>query len=177
MYWTAVRHNEAIFQGQIGALMTQIVDWGPDMWKVLHTCAEHAGSSILHLDEARAWMKLLKITEGALPCATCRTHYKEWLKANPVDEFLGLRGERLQGAIRLWLWRLHESVNARKQEPVHFPYEEVGIYKEVSPAELTRTLDKLKKTFDTAVLYRQVNITAVKEWRLAISLLRKLNSF
>ena len=53
----------------------------------------------------------------------------------------------------------------------------MGRYKDVSAAELTRTLDTLKKTLDTAVLYRQVNITAVKEWRLAMSLLRKLTGF
>lgn len=158
--------------------MTQLAEWGPHMWRVLHSCAEHAGSSVLPLDEARAWVSVLKLTEGAMPCATCRAHYREWRQANPLEEFIGLRGEQLRGAIRLWLWRLHEDVNGRRLEPAaHYPYEELDKYGEVTAEELSQSFKTLTQLLTKGALYRQVNATVVGDWKRAVVLLRRLIGF
>lgn len=157
--------------------MTQITDWGPPMWKLLHSCAERAGNSVVPLDEARAWVAVLKLTGGALPCATCREHYKQWRLANPIEDFLTMQGEALRGALRLWLWRLHEAVNGRRDEVLHYPYEELDKYGEVTTAEVNQTLRTLHQVFEKAVLYRQVNASYVVDWKRAVTLLRKLIGF
>jgi hypothetical protein len=157
--------------------MTQIAEWGPHVWKLLHSCAERAGSSVLPLDEVRAWVTVLKLTEGVLPCATCRAHYREWRTANPLEDFLGMQGERFKGAIRLWLWRLHDAINKRREGVPHYGFEDLEKYKEVSTTDLNQSYKTLVQILATAVLHRQVNPTVVVDWKRAVGLLRRLIGF
>jgi hypothetical protein len=82
-------------------------EWGPPLWRILHTLAERLGrqaSPILVADETRLWAQLLKGVEAVMPCAICRGHYAAWKKAHPFQH----------GESRKWLWDLHEAVNARR---------------------------------------------------------------
>lgn len=102
-------------------------DWGPFLWIVLHGFAEKLGrqtNEIMASDEAREMVFLLKGVELVMPCEKCRKHYHEYLKKNPVDDFMQRRGEFLRQAVRMWLWKLHEAVNERNGAS-SFPIEDL----------------------------------------------------
>lgn len=93
------------------------MSWGPLLWRILHTSAEHLGKNrpaLLQTDEANRWMFLLKGVEGVMPCKLCRKHYAEWLKRSPISQFTTLRGNELRERARKWLYTLHEEVNTGK---------------------------------------------------------------
>ena len=159
--------------------MAQISEWGPHLWKVLHTLAERASTSVLADDEIRTWIHVLRLTEGALPCAMCRAHYKSWRQSHPIDDFLGQRGEFFQNSLRRWIWGLHESVNIQREVIADYTLSFEGLekYKDISSKELNESMNTLIKIFEKAVLHRQVHPTYVTEWRRAIAMLRKLLSY
>ena len=159
--------------------MAQIPEWGPHVWKLLHSMAERAGNSVLEIDEIRAWINVLRLTEGILPCAMCRDHYREWRKSHPLEEFLGSRGVFFRDRVREWLWGLHDTVNGRNDvaEDARLPLEGLSKYRDVTSKELQDTLQVIVKVFDKAVLYRQVNATYTVDWRRAVALLRKLINY
>ena len=145
------------------------------MWKLLHSMAERAGQSILALDEKRAWINVLRLTEGVLPCAMCRGHYRDWRRAHPLEDFLGSHGEFFRKRVREWLWGLHDDVNARREGDLErLPLEGLEKYKEVSSKEIQDTLQSIIKVLNKSVLHRQINADCLAEWRKGITLLRKL---
>lgn len=88
--------------------------WGPVLWSILHTAAEHLGAvrhPLIQTDETNRWIFLLKSLEDAMPCKLCRKHYGEWIKHNPISQFTPLRGEALRERARKWVYELHENVN------------------------------------------------------------------
>lgn len=153
--------------------MAQIAEWGPHLWTVLHTMAEQAGKYVLQMDEIRAWIHVLRLTEGILPCAMCRAHYKKWRLSHPLEEFLIYRGEDFREKLREWIWGLHDSVN-RDRGVASFPLEDLHIYRDIEANKLHESLQTLVKLFEKAILHRQVNAIYVSDWRKAIALLRKL---
>jgi len=95
--------------------MAQIAEWGPPMWKLLHSMAEKAGTSVLQVDEKRAWISFLRLTEGILPCPMCRDHYRQWRRTHPLEDFLANHGDLFRERVREWLWGLHDDVNSRRE--------------------------------------------------------------
>lgn len=156
--------------------MSQIQEWGPHIWKILHYHAEYAGSSSLLTDEIRAWTSLLKHTEGVLACPLCREHYKGWRTAHPVEEFLRRDKDTFRELLRKWLWDLHEYVNDQKDVPVEkrLPFEALSAYKELSRQEIGQSISTLKEVLQKSVLHRQVNPIYVTEWFRALKFLQKL---
>jgi len=157
--------------------MAQIPEWGPHLWIVLHGYAEHAGSSIdwIQIDEIRAWIHMLRLTEGVLPCARCRAHYKEWRLQHPLEDLLTRRDEMFKEDLRRWIWGLHESVNTQRDLTAdqHLPFEGLVKYKSMTSKDLQDSIQALTKVFEKAILHRQVNATYVAEWKRSLSLLRK----
>ena len=156
--------------------MTQVHEWGPHIWRILHYHAEYAGNSVLLVDEIRAWTGLLRKTEGVLACAACREHYKRWKQGHPLEEFVGLDRETFKDTLRTCLWSLHESVNQEKDVPVErrVPLEGLAAYKELPRQEIFQSIGTLKDIFSKAVLHRQLNPLYVKEWLRTLSFLQKL---
>jgi hypothetical protein len=156
--------------------MAQVYEWGPHIWKILHYHAEYAGQSILLADELRAWITLLKNTEGVLACAVCRDHYKRWKQEHPVEEILLLDRTTVKESLRTWLWTLHERVNEEKAVPMErrMSLGALATYKDIPREEITQSIVTLKGIFTKAVLHRQLNPVYVKEWLRNLSFLQKL---
>jgi len=156
--------------------MAQVYEWGPHIWKILHYHAEYAGQSILLADELRAWITLLKHTEGVLACAVCRDHYKRWKQDHPVEEFLLLDRASFKEALRTWLWNLHEAVNEQKGVPMErrMSLESLVRYRDIPREDITQSIATLKDIFNKAMLHRQLNSIYVKEWLRTLSFLQKL---
>ena len=158
--------------------MAQISDWGPPLWKILHASAERAGAystEMRMVDEIRAWIRLLKTTEGVLPCPLCRNHYMEWRKAHPPEDLLRYRGSIFKEELRRWLWGLHEHVNTHRgiQPEARLSFEDLsGAYASVTRQEIQQSMGDLVKQFEKAVLYRQVQGTYVIEWKRVFAFLR-----
>jgi hypothetical protein len=156
--------------------MTQVQDWGPHIWNILHYHAEYAGSSVLLADEIRAWTSLLRHTEGVLACAVCREHYRAWRSAHPLEDFIGQDKDTFRDLLRRWLWDLHEYVNATKEVPVdrRLPFDQLSIYKEIPRQEIFQSISTLKEILQRALLHRQVNPIYPTEWFRALKFLQKL---
>jgi len=97
--------------------MSNPSDWGPPLWRVLHSLAERLGKQKIQLliaDENRAWVQFLKSIEFVIPCAKCRAHYKSWRIRNPLENASHLTGEMSKIAARKWLWGLHCEINQER---------------------------------------------------------------
>ncbi len=82
--------------------------WGPPLWTVLHTLAEFTHAHRLY----DSWVATLRSLVGNLPCPECAFHYEQWCRKNGLAR--PRRPADLHIAIRTWVGRLHNSVNARK---------------------------------------------------------------
>jgi hypothetical protein len=71
--------------------------WGPHMWIVLHVLSLRAPPA--------AWANIPAALDGALPCPDCRTHFHDWVVAQPLTA----SGD----GPRDWVAALHNSVNER----------------------------------------------------------------
>jgi len=153
--------------------MALIEEWGPDMWKLLHSYAEYAGhlkSEIAMVDEIRAWKSFLLFTEEVLPCSKCKSHMKEWRRANPIEDLMIHRGPFFKDKLRRWLWGLHEAVNERRgPETTRLPYESLAeTYKTSSLQSLGPLVEKLTEKLEKGVLYRQVEAPYLRDWRRSV---------
>jgi hypothetical protein len=151
--------------------------WGPVLWKILHTSAENLGKKahpIIQTDEVTKWMIFLKQVEFILPCALCRTHYKEWMKKHPILQFAPLRGEELRDRARLWLFKLHENINAEKGLENPIGLEDLPrIYGPLTTfqSDIERLISLLKENIQTGKL----SVEAVWDFRKNFVYLRKLS--
>ena len=171
--------------------MVQNEDWGPPLWRILHTVAEKLGRQtvgLLAADEVRTWVNLLQVTEGIMPCALCRKHYGAWKKAQPPQALLDLnrpgQGMFFREAARKWLWDLHEAVNERKRSqvvvaeasvPVSPTLEELeSLYGARTRVEFQEDVTTLVKVLQKAALLTLINPVFLKQWQAHLSMLRPL---
>jgi hypothetical protein len=85
--------------------------WGPALWMLLHSSAERWGTkrlSRLADEETRLWLNLLQSLRFSLPCPLCKKHYQSYLSSHPFSA-------STKEEVRLWLYRLHQSVNERRR--------------------------------------------------------------
>ena len=151
--------------------------WGPVLWSVLHTSAEHLGKpqpSIIQKDEVVKWILLLKSVEFILPCSVCKMHYHEWILKHPIIQFDTLCGMELRERARLWLYKLHENVNGDKGvesgialEDIPGRYGSLVTYKE----NVEKLLGLLKANIQTGKLKAE----ATWAFRSNLQYLRKLS--
>ena len=74
------------------------VFWGARVWKILHDLAELTDT------DTDGWKKLVSVLPGALPCAECGRHMREWVAGHPVSAEVG---------VRRWMLAFHNAVNVR----------------------------------------------------------------
>jgi hypothetical protein len=158
--------------------MVQNSEWGPHLWTILHICAENTGKQttpLLHMDEIRAWIHLLRLTEAILPCPLCQKHYREWLKASPLPAFLEMKSVvAFQEGAREWVWKLHNRVNEQRGI-TSMPLEEaIELYREKRTRDLQQSLEKLMEVLDRAKLQRQVDGAFVRDWNQRLNTFRRL---
>lgn len=101
-------------------------EWGPILWRILHTLAEKGGlqtDKLFQADEERTWPLLVKTLGPAIPCPYCRDDFNQWLATHPfiLPEVQSQRNHY----IRQWFYDFHESVNSRLQKP-SFPFDQLS---------------------------------------------------
>ena len=165
-------------QFYIHCRMVQNSEWGPHLWNILHMCAEKCGKQstyTLHIDQVRAWIQLLKLTEAILPCALCQKHYKEWLHTHKLSSFLEKRiSSEFHEAAKKWVWKLHNHVN-KERKISELDYEHIiPTYSLKTTKDLQESIEKLKEVLERAKLQRQVDGIYIREWFACLSSLRRL---
>lgn len=149
-------------------------EWGPFLWTALHGLAEKLGKQTVEImasDEAREMVLVLRGVENIMPCEKCRKHYHEYLKKNPIDDFVQRRGEVLRQAVRLWLWKLHETVNERNGA---IPFSIEDLTPKYSSAPIAASFKELYIVLMTSIPQGLLASEAVKSFRRHVSLLRSL---
>lgn len=59
----------------------------------------------------RRTMCLFQFVARSIPCATCRTHFKQFMKRYPLKNNMGSREQLVR-----WLWMAKSEVNKRSQK-------------------------------------------------------------
>ena len=164
-------------------MVVQNSEWGPPLWRILHTLAARLGThtiAITAADEARAWVQVLRGIEKAMPCPVCRSHYKEWRVAHPFEGMVSLRGAMLRDTAQRWLWDLHTDVNMRRASggtDAPADYDACcARYAQVSMPAFQADLETLVKYLLQATQFRQVKAECIKEFRAALWMIRKFTS-
>jgi hypothetical protein len=157
--------------------MVQNAEWGPHLWLILHICAEKTGKQttpLLHMDEIRAWIHLLRLTEAILPCPLCQKHYREWLKAYPLPAFLEMKSAAaFHDGTREWVWKLHNRVNEQRGVATISLENAIELYREKGTRDLQQSLEKLMEVLDRAKLQRQVDGAFVRDWNQRLATFRR----
>ncbi len=109
------------FMGREGSTLTEPTEWGPILWKYLHSLAEKSGTSNNQITDADQG-KCLEIMLGTLPlvvpCTECQGHAAAYLAGNPLPPLTELRGDALRSAAREWLFHFHNHVRNTKGQPI-----------------------------------------------------------
>lgn len=150
-------------------------EWGPPLWRILHTLAEKIGGQthkLLIADEERLWEQLLVQLETVLPCSLCKKHYRERRKGFSLD---GLHGQRLREESRRWLWTLHETVNKEREVTSGITLEQLpALYGGRRAADIQADLNSFLEVLQRGMQAGLVDGVAVRTWKTTLSHLRAL---
>jgi hypothetical protein len=139
-------------------------EWGPLVWKILHTLAEKAGkqtNEIMKVDEMRIWPLLLKTLIPIIPCEECREHAGNYIKQVPFDLPVSYPAWSLY--IRTYFYTFHENVNMRLEKP-SFPFSSLAeTYK--STRELTKWTQDLNAMMLRAMKLNGMHMKAWQTWQ------------
>lgn len=132
-------------------------EWGPSAWKLLHGLAERVGNhknQTMIRDEQNELRIVLKEFWNLMPCRHCQEHYREWIRHNTPDSFLNKSGGYLQEDMRSWLYKLHESVNQRREVVSGIKEEDLEtMYKSINLRESATVLKSVyQRGIQTGVL-------------------------
>jgi len=151
-------------------------EWGPPLWRILHSLAEHLGRQtipLLEVDERRAWIGLLRSIEGVMPCAKCRSHYRAWRIKMPIEKCMN--SYSFKDDAREWLWSLHTEINTENGKAGPTLEEVPALYGSRTSQDIQDDINALLKVLQTAVIQRSVLADTVRIFRTALSLLRRLS--
>jgi hypothetical protein len=153
-------------------------EWGPPLWRVLHTIAEHLGRQpvpSLSVDERRACLNFLHSIESVLPCEKCKKHYKAWRQKNPPHVFG--QGAEFRDAVRTWLWALHSEINEENgvtTEPALI--EMPSLYGKYNKVEFAADVRLVYSIFEKGIILRTVHPIGLAVFKSSFGILRKLIS-
>jgi hypothetical protein len=99
--------------------------WGPAFWFILHTVSLNYPQQPGFL-ERRNHYDFFRLLQYILPCETCRTHYSQYFKNFPIENFLGSRD-----GLATWVTNLHNSVNKRNGKEEYTQETSNQLYKEI----------------------------------------------
>ena len=87
---------------------------GPGTWNVIHTLAYNATTK----SAKEAFIKHMTIICKQFPCETCRGHCKQYLKENPMSDYVDVITEGKALGLFTWSWQFHNAVNFRIGKPL-----------------------------------------------------------
>lgn len=146
-------------------------EWGPLLWRILHTLAERAGkqtNEILRGDEMRAWVLVVKTFVSILPCEECRGHATTYIAEHPFEPPESYQAWNLY--IRTYFYTFHEAVNTRLGKPT-FEFSSLAeTYK--STGQLNTWFTDLNKLMMSAMKLNGMNIKSWQTWQNHVKMVR-----
>ena len=137
------------------------VDWGPILWGMLHGLAEKLGKGYIYADEMIQWKKIIPLTADIIPCDICRDHYKEYLKANPINAFLKLPKTESPLWIQRWFFTLHNEVNVGNDKPIYKFEDLAAAYGSIDFLDM---LHRLIPLMNKSIEANQVGLVKWRTW-------------
>lgn len=86
---------------------------GPGTWNVIHTLAYNAKTK----EDKECFIKQMNLICKQFPCETCRGHCKQYIKENPMEDYLNVVTEGKKLGLFTWTWKFHNAVNFRIGKP------------------------------------------------------------
>lgn len=146
-------------------------EWGPILWKILHTLAERAGkqtNEIIRGDEMRAWPLVIKTLVAIIPCEECKAHASGYIKDHPFEPPASYSAWSLY--IRTYFYTFHESVNTRLGKP-SYPFSSLSeTYK--STGDLAKWIIELGAMMLRAMKLNGMHMNAWQTWQNHVRMLR-----
>jgi hypothetical protein len=151
--------------------MANSKEWGPYIWKILHTCCEHLGnntSPILQLDEIHAYKKFINQIKFILPCKICKIHYSKHLLYHKKD----IQYTELKVYAKEFFYNIHDSINKEKNiSSIPFLSLET-IYGSVTKQELNNTIAEFDILFQKYKLFHFISSEAIRDFLKSVYTLR-----
>ena len=97
--------------------------WGPFYWHTIHIVSMGYPVTPTYSDK-KAAKDFYESLQFLIPCAICRTHYTEHLRANPITPSLDSREHLIK-----WSIDIHNAVNKMLNKPTWTPEEVFAYYK------------------------------------------------
>lgn len=148
-------------------------EWGPTLWKIIHTLAERAGkigNVYLQADERRAWPLFLKTLVPTIPCPYCKEHLQTYVSQHPFELPAGYYD--VNQYVRTWFYDLHESVNQRIEKP-SFLFTELAT-RYANGSVVKPACHDLEKVMMRAIKMGGVSLFAWNAWLKETKMLRGL---
>lgn len=138
--------------------------WGPPKWKLLHSLSfsPHVPRYAVQVAE------FLNTLKFVLPCIYCRESYGGFVQALNAEWGKGVEAVCADGELALWMYQLHDKVNAKLDTQLaKTQLEEAGVQLVLSPTQEKAVCRKRQITFDCLrkrLLLRPVQFCADDIW-------------
>lgn len=99
---------------------------GPGVWNTIHKQAYLAQTP----SKQQQFIIFMKDTCYNFPCKVCRGHCTEYIKNNPLENYLGSTVDGKLLGLFVWSWKFHNTVNARLKKPIMSWETAVTLYSE-----------------------------------------------
>lgn len=147
-------------------------EWGPLVWKIVHTCCEHLGSNTINLlknDELHAYKKFTNQLKFILPCKICKIHYSKHLQTHKKD----IEYSELKEYAKEFFYNIHDSINKEKNIS-SIPFSSLEItYGKITKEEFNTLLSEFDTLFKKYKLLHFVSSESVRDFLKAIHVLRR----
>lgn len=87
---------------------------GPGAWNNIHKQSYLARTP----NQQQQFIIFMKSTCYSFPCRVCRGHCTEYIKNNPLENYLGSTVDGQPLGLFVWTWKFHNTVNARLKKPI-----------------------------------------------------------
>jgi hypothetical protein len=146
-------------------------EWGPIVWKIIHTCCEHLGTNtniLLQTDEINAYKKFVNQIRFILPCKVCKNHYSKNLIHHKKD----LQYNELKEYAKEFFYNIHDSINKEKNI-ISIPFSSLeSTYGTITKEEFNKTLLNFDTLFKKYKLYHFISPESVHDFLKAVNSLR-----
>jgi hypothetical protein len=146
-------------------------EWGPLLWRIIHTCCEHLGNNTINIlknDELYAYKKFINQIRFILPCKICKIHYSKELLLHKKD----LEYDELKSYSKEFFYNIHHSINKEKNiESIDFSSLEI-IYGKITKEEFNKLLSEFEILFQKYKLFHYISSDSLRDFLKSIQNLR-----
>lgn len=143
--------------------------WGPSLWRILHSFAEKSGKHtkpLLDNEENRLWLKFIGNLRKALPCNICRQHFNEYIASHSFDTVMK-SGLEKQALLRTYFFTFHNDVNTRNSKIFTNPESDLlGMYGSYTAHQFavdkSLIVDNMQRAIQLGIITRDDMIKAIR---------------